>query len=126
MKFHHIGICCKNILEEIKDIKQIHSIKTISDIVYDERQDAELCMIELKEGILIELISGKQVEKLIKKNISYYHLCYETENITFEKQKLINNGALLLSDEKDAVLFFDKKVCFLMVSYGIIELIETI
>ena len=72
----------------------------------------------------MELISGKQVENLLKKRITYYHICYEVENITEEKEKLIKNGAFLLSDEKEAVLFSNRKVCFLMTSYGMIELVE--
>lgn len=63
MKFHHIGVCCKDIRNEIRNIK--------------------------KEG-------------------------------------LVKDGAYLISDEKEAILFSDRKVYFLLVSYGLIELVENI
>ena len=124
MKFHHIGVCCKNIEKEIKNIEKIHSVKSISNIVYDEKQEAELCMLEIEDGLKIELISGKQVENLLKKRMTYYHICYEVEDISIEKERLIKAGAYLVSDEKEAILFSDRKVCFLLVSYGLIELVE--
>ena len=124
MKFHHIGVCCKNIEKKKKNIEKIHSVKSISNIVYDEKQEAELCMLEIEDGLKIELISGKQVENLLKKRMTYYHICYEVENINIEKEKLIKAGAYLVSDEKEAILFSDRKVCFLLVSYGLIELVE--
>ncbi|MFR3818377.1 MAG: VOC family protein [Fusobacterium varium] len=124
MKFHHIGICCKNIKEEIENIKKIHQVKSVSKVIYDKKQEAELCILEIEDGLKIELIAGKQVENLLKKKITYYHICYEVENITKEKEKLIKNGAFLLSNEKEAVLFSNRKVCFLMTFYGMIELVE--
>lgn len=124
MKFHHIGICCKNIKKEIERIEKIHTIEKISDIVYDNNQNAELCMLELKEGIKMELISGEVVKNLIKKRISYYHLCYEVKDIEKEKSFFIKNGAILLKDLEEAILFENKKVCFLMASYGLVELKE--
>lgn len=124
MKFHHIGICCKNIKEEIENIKKIHQVKSVSEVIYDKKQEAELCILEIEDGLKMELISGKQVENLLKKRITYYHICYEVENIIEEKEKLIKNGAFLLSDEKEAVLFSNRKVCFLITSYGMIELLE--
>lgn len=126
MKFHHIGVCCKNIKKEIENIKKLHKVKSISEIIYDEKQEAELCILEIEDGLKIELISGKQVENILKKKMTYYHICYEVEDISKEKERLISNGAFLISDEKEAILFANKKVCFLLASYGLIELVEEI
>lgn len=125
MKFHHVGVACKNIEEEIKSISQIHDVIEVSDIVYDAQQKASLCMIKTAEGVNIELISGEQVENLIKKRIAYYHLCFETDDITAEIVRLQELGALLVSDEKPAILFNNKKIAFLQASYGLIELVES-
>ena len=78
MKFHHVGVACSDIREEIESIRKIHEVTGISPIVYDEQQRAELCMIDTAEGVSIELISGEQVAGLVKKRIAYYHLCFET------------------------------------------------
>lgn len=81
-------------------------------------------MLKIEDGLKIELISGKQIENLLKKKITYYHICYEVTDILKEKERLVDNGAFLISDEKEAILFDNKKVCFLLTSYGLIELVE--
>jgi methylmalonyl-CoA/ethylmalonyl-CoA epimerase len=92
MKFHHVGVACHNIKEEIESISKIHEVTEISPIVYDTEQKAELCMITTLEGVLIELISGEQVANLLKKRITYYHLCFETEDIFEEITRLQDLG----------------------------------
>lgn len=124
MKFHHVGIACRNINDEIESIKKIHEVKDISPVLFDTEQKAELCIIKTAEGVAIELISGQQVENLIKKRITYYHLCFETDDIGKEIIRLQDLGAFLVSAPKPAILFGYKKVAFLMVSYGLIELVE--
>lgn len=124
MIIHHIGIACKDIDLEIQRIKKIHDVVSISEIIFDKNQNAYLCLIEIKNSLSIELVSGKQVENLLKKRISYYHLCYETQNIKDEIKRLVNLGGTILSEPKPAILFNNRKVAFLMLSYGIVELLE--
>ncbi len=125
MKFHHIGIACKNIAEEIEAIKQMHDVVDVSPIVHDPQQKAELCILKLGEGTTIELISGEQVENLIKRRITYYHLCFETNDIEKEIMRLQDLGGFLVSEPKPAILFENRRVAFLQVSYGLIELVES-
>lgn len=124
MKFHHVGVACQHIQEEIEQIRKIHEVTEISPIVYDEEQKAELCIINTAEGVTIELIAGEQVANLVKKRISYYHLCYETDDIHAEIDRLRNLGAFLVSEPKKAILFGNRQVAFLQVSYGLIELVQ--
>jgi methylmalonyl-CoA/ethylmalonyl-CoA epimerase len=124
MKFHHIGLACPNIWEEIESITKIHEVIDISPIVFDKEQKAELCILKTSEGIVIELISGEQVENILKKRITYYHLCFETDDINSEVARLQDLGAFLVSDLKPAILFGNKQVAFLQVSYGLIELVQ--
>lgn len=125
MKFHHIGIACKNITQEIEAIKQMHDIINISPIVHDPEQKADLCILKLGEGTTIELISGEQVENLIKRRITYYHICFETNDIDKEIMRLQDLGGFIISEPKPAILFGNKRVAFLQVSYGLIELVES-
>ncbi len=125
MKFHHIGVACKNIDEEISNISKIHNIIKQTPTVFDKEQNAELVMLTLADGTNIELISGKQVETLVKKNITYYHICFEVEDIDSEIERLIGENAFLISPPKPAVLFNNRKVAFLHVSYGLIELLNS-
>ena len=124
MKFHHIGIATEDINKTIKYIKELMSVINISDIIYDELQDASLCMITLEDNTKIELISGKVVENVLKKRQFLYHTCYSVSNIEETINKLISMGALQVNDIKPAILFNNKKVVFLMTELGLIELVE--
>jgi len=124
MRLHHIGIACDDIQKEQDQIEKIHNVVSISYIVCDENQNAYLCMVEIENGLNIELIAGKRVENFIKKRISYYHLCYEVDDINYEITRLQESGAFLVAEPQPAILFNNKKVAFLMVSYGLIELLE--
>lgn len=124
MKFHHIGVACSNIREEIDTIKKIHEIVDVSPILFDTEQKAELCILETSDGLRIELISGEQVANIVKKRITYYHICFETPDIEKEIARLQALGAFLVSEPKPAILFDNKRVAFLQVSYGLIELVE--
>lgn len=125
LKFHHVGVACRNIREEIESISKIHTVTSVSEIVFDSEQKAELCILTTQEGIAIELISGDQVANIIKKRITYYHLCFETDDIEIEIQRLYDLGGIILSAPKPAILFDNKKVAFIQVSYGIIELVQS-
>ena len=124
MIFHHVGIACKDILKELEAIKKIHEIDEISEIVYDALQEVNLCMVTLHDGFKMELVSGKTVEKLVQKGTTNYHLCYESTNIDEDIKTLLSKGALLVSPQKPAILFKGKVVAFLLVSYGLIELVQ--
>lgn len=124
MKFHHIGIATESIENGLEYLKNIFSIKSISEVVYDKNQDADLCMVTLDDGTKLELVSGKVVEKLVKKRQFLYHTCYETENINKEIEKLEKLDGFLVSEPKEAILFSNKKVAFLMTNIGLMELVE--
>ena len=125
MKFHHIGIATEDIDKMILNLKKYFDIKEISDIVYDSNQDANLCMITLEDNIKIELISGNVVSNILKKRQYLYHTCYTVKNIESTIKELINDGALLIRESKEAILFDNKKVAFLMWNLGLIELLES-
>ena len=124
MKFHHIGIACESIPALLTKLKTMMNIKNVSDVVYDEKQDADLCMITLEDGTNIELISGNVVANIVKKRNYLYHTCYSVPNIDESISKLVDDGALLVSKPKEAILFNHKRVCFLMWDLGLIELVE--
>ena len=125
MEFHHIGIATQNIEETIRKIKKYFAIKQISEVIYDANQNANLCMITLKNDIKIELINGEVVKNILKKRQYLYHTCYLVENIADTINKLIcEDEALLVSPSKEAILFNNRKVAFLMWDLGLIELLE--
>ena len=124
MKVHHIGIACQDIEQAIEDFKKYHNIIWNSDIVTDDLQNAKLCMVKTDLGLDFEFISGDQVARLIKKGISYYHICYEVESLESTIEDYLSKGAIMISEPKPAILFDNKRVSFLYLPYGLIELVE--
>lgn len=124
MKFHHIGIATENIEEMINHLSIIMDISQTSEIVFDPLQNANLCMLELMDGVKIELISGEIVKGLIKKHNYLYHTCYVVENIEASIEILQKEGYFLISEPKEAILFNSKKVAFLSGKLGIVEILE--
>ena len=120
MKFHHIGIATKNIDKSLNFLKKQFEIEYISEKIFDEKQNAYLMLVKTKD-MTYELVSGKMVEKLIQKNITYYHICYEVEDI---EDAIKNIDGMLISPPKEAILFNNRKVAFLITSLGVIELLE--
>ena len=124
MKFHHIGIATENIDDITIKLEKYFEISDISETVYDEKQDAYLCMITLSDGIKIELINGEVVRNILKKRQYLYHTCYEVEDIDKKVNDLVSDGAFLIREARDAILFNNRKVAFLMWDLGLIELLE--
>lgn len=124
MKFHHIGIACKNIKKEIEALKKFHTVIRVSGITYDDLQKSDLCMVTTGDGLNIELVSGPQTDDITKRGSAYYHICYSVNDIDGSVKEFIDKGALLVSPPKPAILFDKKKVAFLMLPYGLIEFVE--
>ena len=124
MKIHHIGIACQDIQEAISELERFHTIIQRSEIVYDENQHASLCMVNTDTGMDIEFIAGEQVARMVKKGISYYHLCYEVDDLDTTIDEYLSRGAMMISEPKPAVLFGGKRVAFLHLPYGLVEFVE--
>lgn len=124
MRFHHIGIACRDIEEEISHICRIHEVVKRTPVVFDKEQNAELALLTLADGTNLELVAGQPVETLLRKHITYYHLCFEVDDLASEIERLVAEKALLISPPKPAILFDNREVAFLRLSYGIIELLS--
>ncbi|MDY4562835.1 MAG: VOC family protein [Candidatus Cryptobacteroides sp.] len=124
MRIHHIGIACKNIKKAIKAYSSMYNVINVSEILHDELQNADLCILKTDTGLDVEFISGEKVANLIKSRVTYYHLCYSVENIEDAIIHFEENGCIVVSDPKPAILFGGKRVAFLMTPTGLIELVE--
>lgn len=124
MKLHHIGIACKDIQEGIDHIKEFYQVTSVGHLVYDELQDATLCLIETASNIAIELVTGDHTEQFLKRGISLYHTCYEVEDIHESIKEFISKGSVLVSEPKPAKLFNGRYVAFLQTPLGLIEILE--
>ena len=124
MKLHHIGIACQDIAEFKGRLSKLFPIVEDGPIVKDPLQDATLCIVEMEGGLRMELIEGSPVQQAIKKNITYYHLCFTVKDIDKTVQSMQEQGCIIVSHSKPAVLFNDRKVAFLYTPIGLVELLE--
>ena len=124
LELHHIGLATNDMVQTKKYLKQFFDFEQISDEVYDPNQKATLCMLTASDGTRIELIEGEVVKNYIKKRNFVYHICYQTEDLDNVIQDFIADGGMLISEPKEAVLFENRKVAFLMTELGLIELVE--
>ena len=121
MKFHHIGVATNNLKQALLFVQSNFEVLNVSEEIYDKNQDATLQMIQTND-VNIELVTGNMVQNLIDKKTTYYHICYEVEDI----HKAIENfkGAIVVSVPKEAILFNNRLVAFLMTPLGLVELLN--
>lgn len=127
MRVHHVGYLVKDMNEAKKEFIKLGYNDNV--VTRDDYRGIDICFMD-NGGYCVELISpfrdDSMVSGLIKKyKNSPYHLCYITENIDTEIEKLAADGYVLMQEAKEAVAIEGKRVAFLMNSaIGIIELVE--
>ena len=126
MKLHHIGIAVSD-LEKIKQKYQHLGYKVINE-TYDEIQKAELVLMKNNEKTIELIYSSEKTSPVYnlcnKAEESYYHKCYEINDIKNSIEKLKKQDYIQISEIVDAKLFRGK-ICFMYSKKeGIIELYE--
>lgn len=121
---HHLGVACRDIHEMRAWVLATHVVTRDSGIVHDSLQRADLSLLEVESGSAIELVSGEMVQGVLKRNHSFYHVCYEVKSVTRSIDMLSNRGCRQVSPATPAVLFEGRKVAFLLGPMGLLELLE--
>ena len=124
MLLHHIGIACEDLPAALEEIRRTHDVTSHSEVIFDPLQGAHLCMIHTANGADFELISGPQVDRLVKNRVTYYHVCYQVPKLESAIERMIAGGAIVVSPPKPAVLFDGRRVAFLLTGFGLVELLE--
>ena len=124
LRFHHVGIACRNVRRTLKFITDSHPVKRATEILYDANQKADVCLVTLEDGTSLELVSGEIVANLTKKGMTYYHICYEVDDIDASVDRLTRDRCRLVSGPTEAILFDQRKVAFLYSPMGLIELLS--
>jgi methylmalonyl-CoA/ethylmalonyl-CoA epimerase len=94
LKFHHIGIACSNIEETAIFLENTFDIEDKTEIFTLSNQGVDVCLLTCKDRLNIELVSGKTVERFVKKRQYLYHNCWEVEDIYLAIDHFIKNGSL--------------------------------
>jgi methylmalonyl-CoA/ethylmalonyl-CoA epimerase len=124
LSMHHVGIACRDLATVRRFVEATHTIVAATDVVHDDFQDADLQLLTDVSGLHIELVAGPVVANLIRKGQTYYHLCYEVDDLDDAVAWLDTEGCRLLREPAPAPLFAGRRVCFLYGPTGIIELLE--
>lgn len=136
MKLHHIGYLVKDIQ---KSMKAFHSIGFVSrsydsgeEVMYDPERKCDICFLELAEcpEHCIELISPQNQDSPIwglmaRYKNTPYHMCFESEHMEQDIQKLGGEGWLVFQGPAAAPAIEGHNVVFLTHrNAGIIELVD--
>ena len=126
LKFHHIGVACKNIEKEFSYFSTL-GYKASDKIFIDEIQKIKGLFIEAPNQPRLELLENLTPDgpltNFLAKGNKFYHLAYETLNIEEDAKKLCAQGAIIIKPSVPATYF--NKVCFLMLKNMLmIELVE--
>ena len=124
MKLHHLGIATKNIQQTELFVKKTHDLKNSIGPIWDKNLNANLQLLEINNGVSIELVEGPIVGSFVKKNINLYHFCYEVEDINYKANEFIDHGGFIIVKPTPALLFENRLVTFISTPIGIIELLS--
>ena len=125
IKFLHLGIACTDIGLCKKFIKSVMNVVDESETIFDENQNASMCLLTLRGGIELELISGPIVAGIIKKGMTYYHTCYGVPDIEKAIAFFKKTGQVTtISEIKPGKLFNGRRAVFLYTPIGLVELLE--
>jgi methylmalonyl-CoA/ethylmalonyl-CoA epimerase len=90
--FHHTGILVENIEEAIGNYAEIFGESNVSQVYSIKSQNVKVCFIGMPNSVYVELVQplseNSVVYKLLKKNMSYYHIGYTVADIEEEVEKL--------------------------------------
>lgn len=124
MELHHMGVACRDMEVARQFIYATQEVTAESGPVYDERLQATVCLISTKSGLQVELVSGKRVDGLVRKGLSYYHVCYEVEDLSGALVRMQAANCLVVVPPTPATLFGMREVAFVYSPLGLIELLQ--
>lgn len=123
---HHLGFACRDVDEGLEWVGRLYEVTSVGEIVYDELQQASVCMVETGNGVRVELVAGPRVEGLVRQGVSLYHTAFTVPDLDCAIEELKGAGATLVASPRPAVLFGGRRVAFLSTLLGLFELIETV
>ena len=128
MKIHHIGYLVKKLERALKAFEGLGFAETRAK-VRDEYRKIDIVFLE-KDGYRVELVSPYDPESVVGELIkrlgnSPYHICYTTDDLDAEVERLRNERYVLCDEAAPAPACGGDRVVFLVHPFmGMIELLE--
>ena len=123
----HIGYITDNIVLTIEQFS-LFGYKA-GDIVNDDTQRTRICFLSKQDEITIELVEpyedNKTMQKMLKRGVSPYHVCYVVDDVHMAYEEMLNNDFMPLFKPVSAPAFNNRQICYFWKSdVGFIELVN--
>lgn len=128
IRFHHVGIACKEIDKTAEAYAQLGYSK--GETIFDPLQDINICFLTHPEMPLVELLSPADekspvVQILEKNGVTPYHTCYTVSNLDDAVKAFKRLKYVVVSKPKEACAIEGRRVAFLYnADMGLIEFVE--
>lgn len=131
LRFHHVGVATKDIDTTLTFYRDVLGLEMDGAVVDDEGLDIRACLLHLPgiAGGYIELVAplrdGSAIRSVLKRGMTYYHACYEVDDLELSAGHLAASGGFQVVPPTPARLFAGRRVTFFMTAAtGLIELLE--
>jgi methylmalonyl-CoA/ethylmalonyl-CoA epimerase len=128
LRFHHIGIACRELDLEAASLSAL-GYQAESDDFTDPRQGIRGRFV-VGPGPRLELLTqlegSRVLEPWLAKGVKAYHQGYEVSELDAEIERLTSTGAIVVSPPQPAVAFGGRRITFLMLkTLFLVELIQS-
>lgn len=110
---HHIGRIVKNIKAELRYYKYL-GFSCREDILIDEYQKVRVGLVEIGQGVLLELLEplgeNSPIVNFLAKGGGLHHICYRTDDFDKKRVALKSLGTIL--GEPTPSVFDGRRVFF--------------
>ncbi len=130
MRLHHIAYVTKDIKKKADIFCSIFGFKRNEDNVMDKNQDVNIALLEMGDGVQLELLepigSESPVSGFLSKGGGIYHLCFEVEDLDGLLDRLERNKeARVVKKPAAAPAFGGRRVAFVATrDKDLVEFIE--
>lgn len=124
LPFHHLGIACADIDEAATFVARAFLVLSDSGTIHDPVQNADVRLFNEGTPGAIELVAGPAVANILSRKMSYYHVCYLTDDLDRTIGEAIEAGAIQAGPAVPAVLFGGRRVVFMYTELGLIEFLD--
>ncbi len=129
MKIDHIGYAVKRIDRALNVFEKLGFV--FGQVIDDAERNVKLAFGE-KDGYRIELVAplDKKAESPVDRYLSNaagtpYHICYQSEELDRDVEKLEKQGFKVVIKPRAAIAFGGRRVVFMMnIGFGLMEIVE--
>jgi methylmalonyl-CoA/ethylmalonyl-CoA epimerase len=127
LRFHHLGVACRNLDRELRAF-QVLGYEMLGEVFSDPIQGIRGCFLrgcgpDLE--LLAPLHDSSPLKPWLDRGVKIYHHAYEVDSLRDAMERLVAQGAIMMSPPKQAAAFSGREIAFVMLSNTfLIELIQ--